>query len=212
MQDHDHNDDDDHFGDMEGEVPDERNREQCLAHDPFLPDGFRRADDGVGDKLVRGRVVVAPRDVPVMDGRILRTELVAPDLSQRGGGRCIHHRPVDDGMDRGQAIGFVDDHVAVTVELRDIRLLPLLPGHELPVPVLLDHHDEIADIHVGDHAARFDRDDRRPGAADQPEGESDGTHDADHPEEVPGEGDCPVVTGAELGEKRSNIPGPCTLR
>ena len=207
MQDHDHDDNDDHFPDVEGEVPDKRHGEERLADNPLVLDGFRCTDPGIGDELVRGRVVVAPRDVPVMGGGVFGPEGAAADLRQRRCIRCIHHRPVNDRVDRGQPIGLVDDHVTISIVFRDIRLLCLLPGHELPEPVLLDNHDEVPDIHVGHHAPGFYRDNRGPCAADEVEAQGNGADNADDPEEVAGKRDGPVVTGTELGDKRSYIPG-----
>ncbi len=66
VQEHDRDDNDCHFHDVEREVPDKGDGKQRLADNPLLFDRLGSADSLVGNELVRGRVIVAPRDIPVM--------------------------------------------------------------------------------------------------------------------------------------------------
>ncbi|KAF5037017.1 hypothetical protein DSECCO2_569130 [anaerobic digester metagenome] len=104
-------------------------------------------------------------------------------------------------MDGVGAVRAVDDHVAVIPKRRVPGLLPLDPGREPAEPVLIDDEDQVADVHVRDHALRLDRDHGRPGTGKEVQGKGDTAHDHDDPEKVAGEGDNPVIA---LPERRKD--------
>ena len=110
-------------------------------------------------------------------------------------------------MNGGHAVGLVYDDVPVTVELRYISLRGIFPGHELAVPVLLDNDNEVADVHVGGHASRFNGDDRGPRAAEKVKDERNCTDYPGNPEKVAGQRYRPVIACTELCHQRANVPG-----
>jgi len=81
----------------------------------------------------------------------------------------------------------VDQDIPIVVVLLVPHFFPTGPALQLAKPVRAHDKDQVADLHVWDHALRFYGHHRRPGARHEEENESDTPHHGSNPEQFPRE-------------------------